>query len=1016
MVPLRLHLRNFLSYGEDAPVLDLTDLHVACLSGGNGQGKSALLDAMTWAVWGEARKSSESRKPDDELLRIGARSMEVDFTFRVGDLEHRVVRSYTRSASGKTSKPGLELQVRDGDGWRPLTAGSVRDTQTAIDARVGIDYETFINSTFLLQGRSDEFTKKKPGERKEILGKILALDRYDRMASAAGARWSRLRERATALEAERDRLDAALEPAGEWAAERAAVAEVVAESERELAAATEAEQDAAARLATLDAAAREATTIRQALADLATRTSRLDREDADLARRVETADRLIADADRIEADHARYEALHAQRSELDDKASLFRGIDNQRHALRLEIQQATADARAEIVNLEGALKALDRQIEADEAALASRGEADAAFAEARTARAALGRLDAARAERDRRQARIDQIDKQLAADKGALEGQRARVVADGVRLAAEVKDARAVDLDALRQAVEAGRQATRRREELQAEGTEQAGRVQALTARLDTLAADRARLRDRRDKLARADDDTCPTCGSDLSDAHRAEVLAGYDADLAALDVDRQRIAAEQDAAVRRRDALRADYAALAAPIEAGAEAAVALETGAERLRQQAQATERLDALRAEARELQRALDADAFSPELRAERSDLSDALASEAYDPQAHEATRDAAALHDHWQRQVRSLSVAAERLVQSRTDRQRRADDLDRRRRALDEGAHLADLAGKMAVLDGQVERLGYDAAAHDRVGAQLRELSEAPTRLASLLDARRRRADDGERRAQLADDRRAIAAETESRREALAVLADRLAARDDAEQARQAAAARRQEVAARLATARGQIGALDERLARAERDRQRRAEVRAELKQVVSDRALYGHLRRAFGKNGIPSLIIEETLPEIEERANVLLERLSKGQTRVALETLKDKKTGGGTRETLDIRITDDQGAARSYETFSGGEAFRVNFALRIALSQMLAERAGTQIRTLVIDEGFGTQDTEGLQALIGAIRAIQDDFETILVITHLDEIKDAFPVRIEVRKEPVTGSTFDVIGG
>ncbi len=229
------------------------------------------------------------------------------------------------------------------------------------------------------------------------------------------------------------------------------------------------------------------------------------------------------------------------------------------------------------------------------------------------------------------------------------------------------------------------------------------------------------------------------------------------------------------------------------------------------------------------------------------------------------------------------------------------------------------------------------------------------------------------------------------------------------------ARRQAAARREAAAGRLAEAQGRLGALTERLDRAEKDRQRRDAVRRELREAKKERTLYGHLRRAFGKNGIPSLIIEETLPEIETRANALLDRLSRGRTRVALETLKDKKTGGGTRETLDVRITDDQGVARAYETFSGGEAFRVNFALRIALSQMLAERAGTQIRTLVIDEGFGTQDAEGLQSLIGAIRAIQDDFETILVITHLDELKDAFPVRIEVRKEPVTGSTFEILG-
>lgn len=104
MIPTRLRLRNFLSYGENAPALEFGAFHVACLSGGNGQGKSALLDAVTWALWGEARKSSDSRKPDEQLLRAGAREMEVDFEFSLGGAGHRIVRRYTQTASGKSSK------------------------------------------------------------------------------------------------------------------------------------------------------------------------------------------------------------------------------------------------------------------------------------------------------------------------------------------------------------------------------------------------------------------------------------------------------------------------------------------------------------------------------------------------------------------------------------------------------------------------------------------------------------------------------------------------------------------------------------------------------------------------------------------------------------------------------------------------------------------------------------------------------------------------------------------------
>jgi exonuclease SbcC len=207
----------------------------------------------------------------------------------------------------------------------------------------------------------------------------------------------------------------------------------------------------------------------------------------------------------------------------------------------------------------------------------------------------------------------------------------------------------------------------------------------------------------------------------------------------------------------------------------------------------------------------------------------------------------------------------------------------------------------------------------------------------------------------------------------------------------------------------------LGMLNERLEQAQRDQDALDDAREELDACTNDRQLYKHLRGVFGKHGIPSLIIEETLPEIEERANRILDRLTDGRMRVRLETLKEKKSGG-TKETLDIIITDEQGVPRPYETFSGGESFRVNFALRVALAQLLADRSGVRVRTLVIDEGFGTQDETGIQRLVEAIQAIREDIAKILVITHLQRLKQAFPVRIEVEKDPAIGSTFEVVGG
>jgi DNA repair protein SbcC/Rad50 len=199
----------------------------------------------------------------------------------------------------------------------------------------------------------------------------------------------------------------------------------------------------------------------------------------------------------------------------------------------------------------------------------------------------------------------------------------------------------------------------------------------------------------------------------------------------------------------------------------------------------------------------------------------------------------------------------------------------------------------------------------------------------------------------------------------------------------------------------ARARQQLGAAEQKLAACEALIKQRESKLIERKKLVAEKSIYEELRLAFGKKGVPAMIIEAAIPEIEDEANALLTRITGGRMHVRFDTQRET-VKGETVETLDIKIADELGT-RPYENYSGGEQFRINFAVRIALSKLLARRAGAQLQTLVIDEGFGALDSTGRDKLVEAINAIQDDFQRILVITHLDELKDAFPVRIDVTK-------------
>jgi len=214
----------------------------------------------------------------------------------------------------------------------------------------------------------------------------------------------------------------------------------------------------------------------------------------------------------------------------------------------------------------------------------------------------------------------------------------------------------------------------------------------------------------------------------------------------------------------------------------------------------------------------------------------------------------------------------------------------------------------------------------------------------------------------------------------------------------------------ELMRRQAQGRQMLGAVQEKLQRCASLEQSRGEKRASLEDVLKEEKIYEELASAFGKKGIQALIIDTALPEIEEEANRLLARMTDNRMNVKMETQRETRKGEPV-ETLDINISDELGMRR-YEMYSGGEAFRIDFALRIALSKLLTRRAGAPLPTLIIDEGFGSQDVSGRERLVEAINSIQDDFDKILVITHIEELKDAFDQRIEVTKT-VEGSMIEV---
>jgi exonuclease SbcC len=723
----------------------------------------------------------------------------------------------------------------------------------------------------------------------------------------------------------------------------------------------------------------------------------------------------LADAAAIEAGLARLRALRTEEAAFGERAARDRALADRRAALERAVAAARGAVEVRRARSAEALAGLTARLAEAEGLLASRDEIAAGVGALRSAEADETRMAQRLDERLRLTGIVSTLERQVTEAEMSVKLERERLatrLADAARRADGLAAAR-TRLEALEGQLAALERVAKRRDRVFELGSALKARLDAIPDRLARLAGEIQTFESRVVELSLTADGHCPLCEQGLAAERRAAVIARLTSDeldprraeRAALEKERPKLDAERRklgeewARLGRELAPREQLAAERSRVAAAAADAEAAVGEAERLRAQVAA---LDAR----------LGDGLLVPEVRGALTDARRTLEALAYDRGAHDRLRERIQTLRGFETRQARLDQAAREAAALRTEipeAERAVTALDRQ---LADGAFAETERAELARLAAAAGELGYDSAAHAACRAALAEHEPFERRAAELAQAVR-------------EVTAARAAETEARAEAASARDE--AGRLTTDRAAKLAEAARlpdldRDIAAldgALKERRAESGFLRERLGRADArlaDLARQAEAleaaRVEAAALAERRRTYADLAKVLGKNGVQAIIIENALPEIEDEANRLLGRLTDHAMRLKLETQRDKKTGG-VAETLEIRIADEQGT-RPYETFSGGEAFRVNFALRIALSRLLARRAGAKLQTLVIDEGFGTQDQRGTQKLVEAIHAVEQDFARVLVITHIEDLKNAFPARIEVEKDPIQGSTYRVV--
>ena len=853
MIPIHLRVAGFLSY-RDPIQLDFSTFDLACISGANGAGKSSLLDAITWVLFGEAR----GRSSDVINLHSDVKAAEVGLTFQHEENEYHVQRTLPRNKSTV-----LEFQIRNSNGWRPLTEKTTRDTQARIEQTLRLDYDTFVNASFFLQGKADQFTQQNASKRKDVLSNILGLEVWEDYKN-------RTAEKRKSIEREVDEI--------EWR-----LAEINAELGEE--------ESRKARLAELETTLAQLSTARAAQEMIL---ENIRKNAALLDKQRETIEKLNASLER--------------------SRSALLGLE-----ARLADKEADRDSYADLVNRSKEIESAYRVWQKLRRELEEWDQTASQFHEHDKERIPLLEKIAAEKAKLEEEKRLLSVEEEAVHDQGLAVSQ----------LQQQIEKAEELLKDAETRVVE--------RAQLQSERNAARERQAELKVENETLKADMNQLKERIDSLESAKGVDCPLCGQELTVEHRKTTLEKLEAE-----------------GKEKGDHFRANK----------------LET--ENLREQLASYE-LHITKLSSAENDRVRYASEVS---------------------QLTERLQTLQSLVEAWN------SAGRKRLKEVE--------------KALESGKYALEEQKQLAKIDKQLAKLGYDAALHDQARQaeiQGRSVDEEFSNLKSAREVSRQiESEIANLRSEVENRKTEIQNVEEDYSSAKASLDSAEGQAPDIDQAEREMFRLREEEN----KVRSELGGAQQKVDVLATQRARKADLQKECEELQRQISRHKTLERAFGKDGVPALLIEQALPQIETRTNDLLERLSDGQMSIRFVTqaeYKDKKRDD-LRETLDIQISDSAGV-RNYEMYSGGEAFRVNFAIRLALSKVLSQRKGARLQTLVIDEGFGSQDVRGRQRLIEAINMVKDDFAKILVITHLDELKDAFPPRIEVEKTE-RGSMVQVI--
>ena len=850
MIPSKLKLNNFMSYKGKTDVLDFDDWSVACITGDNGNGKSALLEAITWSLWGKTRvQSSRDLISKGENEMFAELEFDIDFisSESLSNTKYRILRSIKSKGSQK-----LNFEQFNGTEFTSISGNTVSETQRTIEKIVNMNYETFVNTSYLMQGNADRFSTSQPTKRKEILSEILNLNEWQKLSDFSKKKLTDIKNQIGFNSMLNERISnelLQLDPEQIGLNEHK---KELKEIECKLSNKEKTKKDNESKILEFNNLS-NAVKIDTDKKNILQENLKSKNTDIQLVTDEIISDKkLLVDSKKINLDYEKILSQYIEFNELGKSFSKYQEFNSKIDKLQIVLTSIIKNNDLELNNIAANIVELKKKLESEKSTFTNNKNAIT---------------------------KLQNDQKDLSCNSKEL-------------------DLKIVKYDS-------------NIENLNKEILKKENIIEDFLQKIDLL---------------KFDDNICPVCKSKIDDNSKNRLIENYNNEIEqynSLFIKDKNNLSDQ---MKTRDQIRKDYKTVN----------------------------------------------DQF-----VNNDNQIKYLASE---------NNKIKIVGDNYNNEIIEKEKNKNKLLNYKEN-----------------NFEYKDLNEQLFNLKKEIDELNFD---QDRYNYLLENVQTQKIELEKekfyIDQAVSRTTQNNQKLKLLNEDKKTIENDIKILEENIVLNKGKLDVYDFDIEIIHDLESEIKELTNDKHSKSNFIDNLQSKLDLVE-------DTKIKNKKLFEKQNNLEILVKSFGTNGIPSQIIEYSLPELSRETNKLLSALTENNLTVEFRKIDGKKISGSESfsQEIEIFIADHNGVVRDYETYSGGESFRIDFAIRIALSRLISLRSGVRSPILFIDEGFGSQDQEGQDRLREAIQtvSISNDykFKKIIIITHLESLKESFDRAIEVEK-------------